>query len=144
MIEIYESTHKKILDSVGTYCAESGGVLACNQDSQIVDFFFDLDAGTGKKSYIPSQSAINHRVNQVWIPLGYHFGGVVHSHPEESSGNPSVPDIRMAERILQHNHLHEMYIIIVQKKTMLAWRVSLNNESKPQVTSCDTVILRSL
>lgn len=143
-VEILEHAWTKIMDSVGTYQAESGGVIACNEAAQIVDFFFDSDAGVGNRCYIPNQAAINRHVNQVWRPLGYRFGGVVHSHPEGSSCTPSAPDVKMAEKIILHNGLCELYLVIVQQNKSGIWRAVVDELSQIKVESCDLVIIKQL
>ena len=123
-VRIKKDTYLNILNSIGKHEPESGGIIACSIDNDIVDFYFDVTAGTGKISYIPSISDINKKVNEDWGLLKYHFGGIVHSHPLISNSiYPSNSDIKMAEKIMLHNNLTSLFLIIVQGMKLSTWNV---------------------
>lgn len=130
-IKIYREVKNKILESIGNCEAESGGIIACNQEDTITEFYFDFEAGSGKTSYIPSQNAINKQVNEIWRSSGYCFCGIVHSHPAKASYIPSVIDLKMAEKIVLHNHLEEILLMIIHKKIIRVWKMAPNSQLEP-------------
>lgn len=127
MMQIYKEVVKKITETVGQAPPESGGVIALDSFGNIVDFYFDKTAVTRKAQYIPNSNAINYQVNQIWKPLGYHFGGVVHSHPPNDTLKPSNQDILMAKKIMKHNNLDRILLGIVQEEEMAFWEISLES-----------------
>lgn len=137
-MQIYKEVLKKITETVGQLPAESGGVIALDCDGNIADFYFDKTAVTRKAQYIPNSNDINYQVNQVWSPLGYRFGGVVHSHPPNDTLKPSNQDILMAKKIMNHNDLERLLLGIVQKENISFWEVSLDN----QLTFCKLKVLK--
>ncbi|MBQ6972772.1 MAG: hypothetical protein IJP86_10530 [Synergistaceae bacterium] len=131
---ITEEARNKILNSVGEYKPESGGVIACSDEGIIVDFYFDTEAGTGQASYKPSIEAINQQVNCTWAKLGCHFRGMVHSHPIHGNSDLSNSDVDMAKKIMLHNNLPSMLLIVVHSKNLFAWEVFCDeNESRSQI-----------
>lgn len=134
-VKILNKVRDEILETVGYFPAESGGVLARDTQGVLVDFYFDCGAGIGKRSYIPTLNAINQQVNRQWHPLGCHFAGLVHSHPSHTNGKPSAEDIKMAQRIICRNHLSDMLLIIVYRKTLLTW----NAYPDGSVVQCDLI-----
>ena len=120
---------KSIREALCKYPAECGGVIACNSDGIIVDFYFDHEAGMGNMFYSPSVSAINEVVNNKWHSGGLRFAGVAHSHPEKSKLYPSNSDLRAAERILLNNEgLEEILLLIAMGENVKVWKMQLNQQ----------------
>ena len=120
---------KSMREVLCKYPAECGGVIACNPDGIIVDFYFDHEAGTGNMFYSPSVSAINEVVNNKWHSGGLRFAGVAHSHPEKSKLYPSNSDLRAAERILLNNEgLEEILLLIAMGENVKVWKMQLNQQ----------------
>lgn len=117
----------KVLDSIkNTLCnypAECGGIIACNPEWQIVDYYFDKDAGVGNNSFCPTGTAITEVVNKYWHPQGMLFGGIAHSHPVETLLHPSKEDLHTAQLILEANHQNKLVLIITQVNEIKAWEV---------------------
>ena len=120
-----------VLDSIqNTLCkfsAECGGIIACNLEGHIVDYYFDKDAGVGNISYCPTRIALNDVVNKQWYPRGMHFGGIAHSHPLEARLHPSKEDLRTAHMILNTNCLDSLVLIITQANAIKAWEIQQGN-----------------
>lgn len=137
-MRIYQEAWEKIARTVGSLPAETGGVIALDRSGDIADFYFDAAAVTGKAQYIPSRTAVDRQVNQVWGALGYRFGGVVHSHPPNAERELSGQDILMAEKILRHNGLDGLLLTVVQGEAMSSWWVSADG----RLTPCELEILK--
>ena len=118
-VEVLNSIHKTLC----TYSAECGGIFACDEKGNIVDYYFDKTAGVGNISYCPTCNVINDVVNKHWYPKKICFGGIAHSHPFDAQLYPSKEDIRTASLILAANHLDRLVLIIVQEKVIKAWEI---------------------
>ena len=110
---ISHQAYALIQSTIGSLPAESGGVIACDNKNQIVDFYYDHDAGSGKGRYVPSTRMIAEHVNGEWHEKGYHVCGFVHSHPTYGTCQPSSADILYADAILKANGLKTMLLIIL-------------------------------
>lgn len=135
-VKIKKNVYHDILLSVGKYEPESGGIIACNLNGDIVDFYFDWEAGVGQRSYVPSVDTINKKINNEWQLLDYVFGGIVHSHPLVISSSPSITDIKMAEKIMTYNSLESMLLIIVQESKLSVWNVFHNIQRECKIDFC--------
>lgn len=139
-VKIKKNVYHDILFSVGKYEPESGGIIACNLNGDIVDFYFDWEAGIGQINYVPSVDTINKKINNKWHLLNYVFGGIVHSHPLAASSSPSITDIRMALKIITHNYLESMLLIIVQKSKLSVWNVFHNIQRECKIDFCNLTL----
>lgn len=139
-IEIYPKVKNVILSAIRCHDAESGGIIACDRKGIVVDFYFDRDAGTGRRTYIPSRETLNRHINDVWGPQGYHFIGIVHSHPEVSPCALSREDIRAGETILRYNQLQQIILMVVQKKRWAAWYIQLGPKDDVQMEPCEFIV----
>lgn len=140
-IQMYAAVKDEIMKTIGAAQPESGGILACCKDRTIIDYYFDIEAGTGKLCYIPSKAAIERQLNDVWSHYGYYFGGFVHSHPANAVSTLSSSDIRMAETIIHHNQLDEMLLMVVHNKNLYVWLAYLDEESRLQLKDCSLTIV---
>lgn len=110
-IYIKRNIYDQIMDTVGSYFPETGGIVALDQNRVIADFYFDINAKNNHFSYSPTCDEILRIVNCEWAPKGLMFGGIVHSHPQTAV--PSLPDIQMATLIMRANHMREFIMPIV-------------------------------
>ena len=101
-VKIRESALQKILRTVGTKPPETGGSLAIDPETGIIeDYVFDGSAITSHATYSPDIVTLNRiTIPNTWIPRGLKFRGFVHSHPGNMSC-PSHGDYIYAERILR-------------------------------------------
>ena len=121
------NTLNSIKNTLCNYSAECGGVIASDSNGHIVDFYFDHEAGVGKKSYHPSSSTINQIVNEKWLPGGLQFSGVVHSHPSGTRHYPSKVDLITAEKILSKNTGSDsILLMITQNSKIKVWEMKSN------------------
>ena len=121
MMKVDKTVFDAIQRTLCVYPAECGGILACDAGNLVKDFFFDHAAGTGNLSYVPSAEAIEHAVNDLWIPKGLRFGGIAHSHPFNAKQYPSKSDLNAAAKILAINHLDGMFLMISKVQFVKAW-----------------------
>lgn len=121
MMKVEKTVFDAIQQTLCVYPAECGGVLACDIDNHVKDFFFDYTAGSGNLCYVPSTKAIAHAVNDLWFPKGLRFGGIVHSHPFNAKQYPSRSDLKAAAKILAINHLDSMFLMITREQCVKAW-----------------------
>lgn len=140
-IKMYADIQRSILETIGNTQPESGGILGCCKDNVITAFYFDEAAGTGKRSYIPTTKAIEHQINEVWYPLGFEFGGLIHSHPDYATPTLSTPDIQMAEKIMRHNQLKQLILIVVYRKTLYTWLTYFDQQDTIQLLRCTIEII---
>ena len=99
-IKMTRRVYERIVDTLGKYSPECGGVLGAGEDGVITEFFFDATGKSTPNGYAPDVKAINEMLTNDWMPRGILMVGIVHSH---SNGNsvPSCGDISYGVRILQ-------------------------------------------
>lgn len=122
-MKLPRSVQREILNTVGAFPPECGGILASNRQGVLADFYFDQAAGTGNQCYAPTREAIQRKVNQNWRPEGLSFAGTVHSHPHDSLIKPSRADLEATQEILRLNGLRSALLMIVYQKALFAWTV---------------------
>ncbi len=118
---------KKIENTIGYLEPECGGIIAMDQNGIITDFYFDVDAGFGKASYVPSRISIQNHVRRNWNLPNLQFCGVVHSHPLCNTCEPSYIDIKMALKIMNINNMEKFYLLMVMGREMKLYRVTHDN-----------------
>ena len=112
-----------IKNTLCSYPAECGGIIACNPEGRVIDYYFDKDAGVGNNSFCPTSTAINEVVNKYWHPQGMLYGGIAHSHPAGTLLYPSKEDLHTAQLILDANHQNKLVLTIAQTTEIKAWEV---------------------
>lgn len=123
-----------IQSTIGFFKAESGGIIAMNQEDVISDYYFDTDAGIGKVSYVPSRILIQNYIRNNWSSSKLRFCGVVHSHPLCNTCEPSYIDIEMAKKIMSTNNMDKFYLLMVKGSEMKLFLVI--NEHNQGKYSC--------
>ncbi|MDO5148895.1 MAG: hypothetical protein Q4D76_05815 [Oscillospiraceae bacterium] len=124
----------EIENTIGALKPECGGIIAMNQDGIISDFYFDIDAGSGKASYVPSRLTIQNYVRKNWSLPNRQFCGVVHSHPLCNTCEPSYIDINMALKIMSINKMEKFYLLLVLGSEMKLFCVT--KEENEEQSSC--------
>lgn len=124
-----EEVLKNIENTIGFYKPECGGIIAMDQDGVISDYYFDVNAGYGKASYIPSRLNLQNHIRENWSSQKLQFCGVVHSHPFCNTCEPSHIDIKMAVKIMATNNMDKFYLLMVQGHEMKLYYVT-NNDFK--------------
>lgn len=77
-----EKAYSDIMDTVGKFPAESGGILLGNRGDYIIQkFIFDGKGSTGPASYDPDVAFLNREVKKEWDENGLALLGFIHSHP---------------------------------------------------------------
>ena len=112
----------QIMDTIGAYPTESGGIFALSGENTIVKYYFDSHAGTGNRFYRPSAPQITARVNGWLREPGISFGGYVHSHPPGHT-TLSPMDIVAAEMTLFQNRLPRIYMLILCDGQLLGYQL---------------------
>lgn len=124
----------EIENTIGRLKPECGGIIAMNQNGIISDYYFDVDAGFGKASYVPSRLPIQNYVRKNWNLPNRQFCGVVHSHPLCNTCEPSYIDINMALNIMTINKMNKFYLLMVLGNEMKLY--SVTNEGNKEQSSC--------
>lgn len=131
---ISRQVYDLIQSTIGSLPAESGGVIACDNNNQIVDFYYDYDAGLGKRRYVPSARIITEHVNRDWHRKGYRICGFVHSHPTYGTCQPSSADVLYTDAILKANGLKTMLLIILCNGKCQCYRLHADRSGAEHVS----------
>lgn len=128
---ILREVYRQIRSTIGNLEPECGGIIAMDQDGIISDFYFDIDAGFGKVSYVPSRTTLQNYVRDIWKYQNLHFCGVVHSHPFCNRCEPSNMDIKMALKIMELNNIKDFYLLMVKGDEIKLYR-NMNENGQSQ------------
>lgn len=91
---------KDVINSIGSFRAETGGVAGGNGDGEISHFSFDSSSRNSAVTYSPNYKGLNTLFKKKWNPEGIRLQVIFHSHPGNMS-QTSYGDKVYAERILQ-------------------------------------------
>lgn len=100
VLKLSKGVYSQILDTIGKYPPECGGVLGAGEDGIITEFFFDETGKSTPSGYAPDVTVINDMLINDWMPRGILMVGIVHSHAN-GINVPSCGDISYGIRILQ-------------------------------------------
>lgn len=126
---ILKEVYKQIENTIGQLKPECGGIIAMDKDGIISDFYFDDDAGFGKRSYIPTRSKIQYHIQKNWNSESLQFCGVVHSHPLCNICEPSYIDISMAWKIMTINNMEKFYLLMVKGSEVRIFFITNENNN---------------
>lgn len=105
----------EIVNTVGRYPPETGGILGAGSDGIISHFYYDYTGKSTANGYAPDVSTVNEILTNCWMPKGIFMVGIVHSHDNMNSV-PSCGDISYGIRILQAlSTVDRFYIPIVTR-----------------------------
>lgn len=110
-----ESALSRIMATIGSRQAESGGVLGGDRTSNFIsEFHFDDGARCNSAAYSPDHHYLNTVLfPTVWKPRGIKLIGFVHSHPPFIR-HPSGGDLEYARAILEAiAELESLFVPIV-------------------------------
>lgn len=99
-LRITASIYKQIINTIGYFPPECGGILGAAADGLVTEFYFDAYGKSTPNSYTPDIQSINEILINDWMPRGVLMVGIVHSH-SNNIPFPSCGDIRYGIRILQ-------------------------------------------
>lgn len=103
----------EIVNTIGRYPPETGGILGANSSGIISYYYYDRTGKSTVHGYAPDVSAINKMLTEEWMPAEIFMVGIVHSH-SNMNGVPSCGDISYGVRILQAlDTVDEFYLPIV-------------------------------
>lgn len=97
-IQITQEVINQIQKTIGTYPIETGGIIG-GSDTCINHFCFDDHKS--ENSYVPNVSFLNEIITE-WASEDVEFLGIIHSHPDFSSG-PSLEDLQYAVELKKRN-----------------------------------------
>ena len=120
---IMHAIYANIINTVGAFPPESGGIIADQKDFVVCEYYFDEKAGIGQSFYRPTAENILRVVNESWRSKALSFCGMVHSHP--GSTVPSAPDIKAAVRIMKLNNMTQFIMPILNRESMDVYIVEL-------------------
>ena len=129
ILNIPRSLLLQIMDTIGASPTESGGIFAVNGSNTVEKYYFDVQAGTGKKFYRPSPSQITEQVNCWLQEPQLRFGGYIHSHPAGLT-TLSPMDIVAAEMTMYCNQLPYIYMLILCENQIFVYRLVPQAEEK--------------
>ena len=105
------SAYNKIIDTIGSQPAESGGLLFCDEQDQnytVRKYVFDEGAKTTGTTYTFNTEYLNPIVKKLWEEDRLLCIGFIHSHPR-GYGMPSPPDIHYFTEMFKHMR-RELYL----------------------------------
>ena len=131
---IPRSLYREIMTTIGTEPTESGGIFAV-KDNTVSDYYFDVEAGTGKRYYQPTALRVEEKVNR-WLQEGKVFG-YIHSH------RPGLPqlsfmDLLCAQMNNRCNDLPFIYMAVVCDGQINLYKVAASQteeQGEPEVYS---------
>ncbi|WP_319591937.1 ThiF family adenylyltransferase [uncultured Draconibacterium sp.] len=81
-MKISREAYEQIKNTVGTYKAESGGILLGSREDNIIQkFVFDEKGVTGSVNYDPDVTFLNKIIKEEWENNSLELIGFAHSHP---------------------------------------------------------------
>ena len=99
-LKLSKEVFSQILDTIGKYPPECGGVLGSHESGIVTEFYFDEHGTSSVNGYAPNVQMINDMLIHDWMPRGILMVGIVHSHAN-GVAVPSCGDISYGIRILQ-------------------------------------------
>lgn len=106
---------EEIINTVGRFPPETGGILGACSNGIISHFYYDRTGKSTANGYAPDISTVNEIITNSWMPNGILMVGIVHSHANMNR-TPSCGDISYGIRILQAlNTVDQFYLPIVTR-----------------------------
>ena len=134
-IKMSHEAYKKIMNSICSRPAESGGILLGPiGTNEITDFYFDHGANCSGATFSPDYVTLNRKMKEEWIPDGIDMKGFVHSHPGLLDRLTSG-DLSYIKRLLNKNTDMDMFIapvVIPREYRMRPMIVSRRDYNQPR------------
>lgn len=109
-IKMSHKAYKKIMNSICSRPAESGGILLGPVGTnEVTDFYFDSGGTCTGASYSPDHVTLNKLMKQKWLPAKIDMKGFAHSHPGRLDKLTSG-DLSYIKRLLNKNSDMDMFI----------------------------------
>lgn len=106
---------EELRKTVGLFPAETGGMLACSQDTDVVDvWYFDKKSRNTRASYSYDVEDMSAKFRE-WKAKGYRSTGFVHSHPTGCI-HPSYDDIATAWALMEFFQNDFFYLPILMSR----------------------------
>ena len=131
-LRLPRNLYEQIMTTIGVVPTESGGIFSVNENT-VSDYYFDVDAGTGKRCYQPTALRVEENVNR-WLQEGKSFG-YIHSHrPGLTQLSPM--DLHCAQVNIRCNHLPFLYMGLVVDGKLYFYRVFPACDGEGKVETC--------
>jgi hypothetical protein len=138
-LKIPHSIYEKIMATIGSHPAETGGVMAM-EDDRITDFYFDYSAETGASFYRPNLACVNAVVNK-WLQEGLQLCGFIHSHRSPYT-ELSALDKVAAEMTMAKNNLPSLFMgLVVEKQLYFFQLVHRKGEKHSALKTCSLTLI---
>ena len=112
-LSITKKVMEDIINTVGKYPPETGGILGANTNGVVTHFYYDRTGISSASGYAPDVLSVNSVLANCWMPNEIFMVGIVHSHSTLNIA-PSCGDIAYGIRILQAlDTVEEFYLPIV-------------------------------
>ncbi|HEV2864314.1 MAG TPA: Mov34/MPN/PAD-1 family protein [Pyrinomonadaceae bacterium] len=119
-VRMHARAWSKLLENVGRWPAERGGIFVGQSPFYVEDFIFDNSSRHRGAIYEPDADYLNEILERHYEPHGLRFVGVGHSHPAglwRPSGDDHWGDIKAARNNLlskSNDYLEALFIPIIE------------------------------
>jgi len=142
-IKMTKSIYYQIKTTIGTYPAETGGMLGSMFQDEISHYVFDKHARTGLAEYNPDVVFLNNVLNQ-WANHSIDLIGMIHSHPAYLM-SPSYADLEYAKRIIDIFDLDYLFLPIIKSQAsgafeIHAYIIKLDDHGNPYEETVDLYV----
>lgn len=110
IIRITKCVYQKIMDTIGKYPHETGGVLGI-KDGTVCKYFFDKKSIGKDDTYSPDVDSINNIISE-WEREGIEYAGMIHSHPDDMK-KLSYADVYYANKLMDCNNMSDILFPLV-------------------------------
>lgn len=128
-LKITGTVFGKIQRTIGTYPAETGGMLGA-KDGIITEFYFDESANSSAGTYSPNTKACETVLNEIWMPNQVSLCGFIHSH--RSRYVPSAADKDYIIRIKNAIDCSVPFFLVILSSSSESGQFALYPYSVPQ------------
>lgn len=109
-VRIAKRVYQEIMDTIGKYPHETGGVLGV-KDGTVCQYFFDKKSIGKDDTYSPDVYSINKIISE-WKREGIKYAGMIHSHPGNMK-KLSYADIYYANKQMECNNMSDILFPLV-------------------------------
>lgn len=109
-VRITKDVYQEIMDTIGKYAPETGGVLGVKEGT-VCQYFFDKKSIGKGETYSPDLDNINMKISE-WQKDGIEYVGIIHSHPSNLK-ILSYADIYYAHKMMDYNGMSNILFPLV-------------------------------